>query len=219
MKIIERKIGEFFCTKVIKPIRNKQEAILLLLETLKLVNDVENRITNERGRIIICIDKMNRVFYETNEKIFSLCFPFSLEEKENDYFRIYDNLTDVEITNQMISLLISILKIDGKFGESLENVMDFIIESAEDYEYQDIDDIWRILFKLWYMEDGYIRYDYDPEHEKNEIHPLYHLDVNYSSGITYKIGLRDALKVDELRNILDTTTNCLYLAEKSSICL
>ena len=110
MKVIERKIGEFFLEKIIKPIRSKQDVILLLLETLKLVKDDENGITNERGRNIICIDKMNRIFYETDEKIFSLCFPFSLEEKENHYLRIYDNLTDLEITNQMISLLISILK-------------------------------------------------------------------------------------------------------------
>lgn len=47
----------------------------------------------------------------------------------------------MEITLQMISLLISILKKDGKLGESPECVMDFIIESAEDYEYKNIDDI------------------------------------------------------------------------------
>lgn len=215
MKIIERNIGEFFREKALKPIRNKQDIILLLLETLKLVNDSENRTTDERGRVTICIDKMSRVFYETDNKAFSVCFPFSVEEKDDHYFRIYDSLTDVEITFQMISLLISIFKKDGKLGESLESVMDFIIESAEDYEYQNIDDIWRILFKLWYMEDGYIRYDYDSEHENKEMHPLHHLDVNYSSGVTYKIGLNGALQVGELKNILDTTTECAYLTVKS----
>ena len=105
MKIIERKIGEFFCEKVLRPIRNKQDVILLLLETLKLINDSEKGIVNERGRVIICIDKMSRVFYETNKKAFSICFPFSMEEKDEHYFRIYDSLTDVEITFQMISLL------------------------------------------------------------------------------------------------------------------
>lgn len=84
------------------------------METLKLINDSENGITNERGRVIICIDKMSRVFYETNKKAFSVCFPFSMEEKEDNYFRIYDSLADVEITLQMISLLISIFKKDGK---------------------------------------------------------------------------------------------------------
>ena len=211
MKIIERKIGEFFSEKVLRPVRNKQDVILLLLETLKLINDSEKGIVNERGRVIICIDKMSRVFYETNKKAFSICFPFSIEEKDERYFRIYDSLTDVEITLQMISLLISIFKKDGKLGESLESVMDFIIESAEDYEYKNIDDIWRMLFKLWYMEEGYIRYDYDPEHENKEIHPLYHLDVNYSSGVTYKIGLNGALQIGGLKKILDTTTDCAYL--------
>lgn len=214
MKTIEKKVGEFFCEKVLKPVRNKQDIILLLLETLKWVNNTENEVSNEKGRIIIYIDKMSRIFYETDEKAFSLCFPFSLEEKEDHRIRVYDSLTDLEITNQMISLLISIFKQDSKLGESLENVMDFIIESAKDYEYKNIDEIWRLLFKLWYMEDGYIRYDYDPKQENGKKHPLYHLDVNYSSGTTYKIGLNAPLQVDDLRDVLDTTTDCAYLAAK-----
>lgn len=216
MKIIERKIGTFFCEKITKPIRSKQDAILLLLETLKIVNDTGGEDCNEGGRIIIYIDKMSRIFYETDKKIFSLCFPFSVEEKEDQYLRVYDSLTDLEITNQMISLLISIFKKDGKIEESFENAMDFIIESAEDYEYKNIDDIWRLLFRLWYIEDGYIRYDYDSEHEDGKRHPLYHFDVNYSSGTTYKIGVKHALEIDEMKNILDVTTDCVYLATNSS---
>ncbi len=212
MKTIEKKIGEYFCEKVLKPVRSKRDIILLLLETLKLVNNTGNEVSNERGRIIIFIDKMSKIFYETDEKAFSLCFPFSLEEKEDHHLRVYDSLTDLEITNQMVSLLISIFKQDSKLGESLENVMDFIIESADDYDYKNIDDIWRLLFKLWYMEDGYIRYDYDPKQENGKLHPLYHLDVNYSSGTTYKIGLNAPLQAGNLKDILDTTTDCVYLS-------
>lgn len=216
MKMIERKIGNFFCEKVMKPIRDKQDTVLLLLETLKLVNDNEESPLNDKGRIVICIDKMSRVFYEANGKLFSFCFPFSLEEKEDRHYRIYDSLTDIEITNQMISLLISIFKKDGKLKESLENVMDFIIESAEDYEYKNIDNVWRILFKLWHMEDGYIRYDCDYEHENGALHPLHHLDVNYSSGVTYKIGLRHPFKTDALKDMLDITAESLYLTEEKT---
>ena len=211
MKIIERKIGDFFLKKVLKPIRSKQDIILLLLDTLKLINNSEENISNEKGKIMIYVDKMSRIFYVTEKKIFSFFFPFSLEEQENHYYRIYDALTDVEISNQMISLLISILQNDRKLGESLENITDFIIESAEDYEYRNIDDIWKLLFKLWYMEDGYIRYDYDPEHENKHMHPLYHFDVNYSTGVTYKIGLQHAVQMNEFRDMLDTRTECLYL--------
>lgn len=211
MKRIERKIGEFYCEKIQKPIRSKQDIILLLLESLKLVNSAEENVSNIKGKMVIYIDKMSRIFYETDEKIFSLHFPFAIEERKEYSFKIYDSSTDIEITDQMISLLISVFQKNGKLEESLESVMDFIIESAEDYEYKEIDDIWRILFKLWYMEDGYIRYDYDPVHENGRMHPLHHLDVNYSSNLTYKIGLKDALDIDVFRNILDIKTECAYL--------
>jgi len=216
MKIIERKMGEFFCERVKKPVRGKRDIILLLLETLKLINDTEENIFREKGKIIIYVDKMSRIFYEIEGKIFSFCFPFTLEEKEDSRYRIYDHLADLEVTNQMISLLISIFREDGKLGESLENVMDFIIESAKDYEYKNIDDIWRLMFKLWYMEDGYIRYDYDPKHENAKLHPLYHLDVNYASGNTYKIGLKDSFQMDEFKDLLDVTTDCFYLSANQS---
>ena len=111
------KIGEFFCRRMLKPICSKQDTMLLLLETLKLINDTEE-ILNEKGKVIIYVDKMSRVFYETDDKIFSFYFPFALDEKEPEYYRIYDILTDLEITNKMISLLISIFKNDRKLGES-----------------------------------------------------------------------------------------------------
>ena len=76
MKTIEKKIGEYFCEKVLKPVRSKRDIILLLLETLKLVNNTGNEVSNETGRFIIFIDKMSKIFYETDEKAFSLCFPF-----------------------------------------------------------------------------------------------------------------------------------------------
>ncbi len=216
MKLIERKMNGLFCQKVQKPIRGKRDTILLLLETLKLVNHAESNILNEKGKIIIYIDKMSRIFYIMDYKIFSFYFPFSLEEKGKENYKIYDSLTDFEITNQMLSLLISIFEKDTKIWESLENLMDFIIDSANDYEYKNIDDIWKLIIKLWHMEDGYIRYDYDAIHENGKLHPLYHLDINYSSGAAYKIGLKQEMKMIEFKDILDTTTNCSYLISAST---
>ena len=54
-------------------------------------------------------DKMSRVFYQTENKAFSIYFPFILEKKEIDY-RVYDSETNLTITDKMISLLISIIK-------------------------------------------------------------------------------------------------------------
>ncbi len=61
------------------------------------------------------------------------------------------------------------------------------------------------------MEDGYIRYDYDLKNKNGKKHPLYHLDINYSSGVTYKVGLRHAVSDSEFQDILDVKTDCAYL--------
>lgn len=204
-------MGDFLEEKTLKPIRSKREIILLLLETLKLFENPEDSIINETGKIYIHIDKMSRIFYITKEKYFSFLFPFSVDVQDGRY-RFYDSLTEYELNDKIISLLICIFKQSGVLECSLEKAMDYIIESAEEYEFKDIDSIWRILFKLWYMEDGYIRYDYDPEHQKADIHPLHHLDINYSSGATYKLGLRTHIQMEDFKNILDTKTDCLYVA-------
>lgn len=204
-------MGDFLGEKILKPIRSKQEIILLLLETLKLFENPEDDTVNEIGRINIHIDKMSRIFYITKEKYFSFLFPFSVEAQDG-YYRFYDSMTEYELDDKLISLLISIFKQSRILENSLEKAMDFIIESAEEYEFRDLDKIWRLLFKLWYMEDGYIRYDYDPGRENADIHPLHHLDINYSTGATYKLGLRTSIKMEDFRNILDTRTNCSYLA-------
>lgn len=213
-KCIEIKAGNYFLEKVMKPIRCKQDGILLLLETLKLFdNNLEEKPQAGAGRVIVYIDKMSRVFYETEKKYFSIMFPFSLE-KRGERYRIYDSLTDLEIDDKMISLLISIFKKDGVLEYSLEKAMDFIIESANEYGYKNIDDIWRLMFKLWYMEEGYIRYDYDAKYQNGDKHPLHHLDINYSSGGTYKLGLKGKLSAEDFKDMLDTGTDCAYLSLK-----
>lgn len=61
------------------------------------------------------------------------------------------------------------------------------------------------------FEEGYIRYDYDEEHENGDLHPLNHLDIFYSSKPTFKIGLRDRYQKDYLVNLVNRETNCIYL--------
>ena len=49
MKIIEIKINRFICEKISMPIRDKRDTILLLLETMKLVNHREKNLFNKKG--------------------------------------------------------------------------------------------------------------------------------------------------------------------------
>lgn len=89
-------------------------------------------------------------------------------------------------------------------------MIDDILEVAEDYEYQNINEVWHLVFLLWHMEEGYIRYDYDPIYEKTRTHPLNHLDINYSSDITYKIGMNRKISIKEFINILDIKETVLF---------
>lgn len=190
MKIIEVKIGDFLGEKVLKPIRSKRDMILLLLDTMKLIVNPEGSFSDDFGKVTIYVDKMSRIFYETKEKYFSFIFPFLIENLDQNY-KIYDNHTECELNDTMISLL--------------------IIDRAEEYEYSDIDTIWKLIIKLWLMEDGYIRYDHDPANEDGDMHPLYHFDINYSSAVTYKIGLKNPIKVNDFQDTLNIKTNCAYL--------
>lgn len=203
-------MGDFISEKINQPIRRKNDMILLLLETMKLFENPDNIPINELGKITIYVDKMSRIFYETKEKYFSFIFPFLIETHENTY-KFYDNSMDCELNSRILSMLISIFRQNCMLENSLEKAMDTIIEIAEEYEYQDIDTIWRLIFKLWYMEEGYIRYDYDDIHVNGKFHPLCHLDINYSSEVTYKIGLNNTIQMNAFKDILDLKTECAYL--------
>lgn len=61
------------------------------------------------------------------------------------------------------------------------------------------------------METGYIRYDYDPDHENGTLHPLYHFDVNYSSKGTYKMGINKKMEKEDFVDLLDIKTKCHYI--------
>lgn len=77
----------------------------------------------------------------------------------------------------------------------------------------DKDLIWEIIKKLLVFESGYLRYDYDIQHEDGRLHPLNHLDINYSSDGTFKIGLIDSINSDEFIDILDINTESYYIAK------
>ena len=87
-----------------QPLRNKKQVDLLLLETLRvfLIGNIES--SNNVGKIILRIDKMNRFVYELENKIFSINCPFTCFEKEGRYV-FKDTILDIEIDSKLISSL------------------------------------------------------------------------------------------------------------------
>lgn len=210
-KIFEINIGHYFEDKVLKIIREKEDIIVLLLETIKMFL-VGNIIKDDqrKGKVILKIDKMSRVIFEIKDKYISFNFPFSIEtrESEDEYFRIYDSNIGIDIDNKIVSIILGLISQNILSKDSLEELYYELSYTENVY---DLDTIWNLLRKLILFESGYLRYDYDPVHENGTMHPLNHFDFYFSSGNTLKVGLDSKITIEDFISILDVQTECHFM--------
>ncbi|EJG1681164.1 TPA: hypothetical protein O4G41_003814 [Vibrio alginolyticus] len=186
-------------------IRSKKDVIKLLMNTVKYAT-TELRVTGEHKYYLhIIVDDMNRFIYESENKIFSVRSPFRVMGNENEltFYTAYIANIDNAITSNVLSMLN-----DEKFDSP--NSFDFLGLIEESFEL-DIDDVWPFIIDLISFEDGYLRYDYDPENEKDRLHPLSHLDICYTTASTYKIGTYKKPCVNYLTSLLNNKVDALYL--------
>lgn len=210
-KEINYNMGKIISEMASKPLRSKQDAILLLLYTIRMFDVDEFLPENEKVRVNISINKMNRIFYILDNKIFSMQFPFCLEIKDEKLIRVYDVGTGIDITPVVISKLIGLFEKSNLGDFTLDSFFDEVMYSESDLQNVKVEQIWQIVKHISTYDLGYIRYDYDEEHHKELLHPLYHLDVCLDTAATYKIGLKKSITQDEFKDILDITTNCVFL--------
>lgn len=194
------------------PIRYKEDIIKILLFSIKnlLINsDCENE---DKGEVIISIDKSSRIYFicknkdELPSKYYSFTFPFSLQNVDEGKYIVSCKTSLQVIDSELIDKLIVLLD-KGWFSENntssddIDNFACSFMDDMEDYYYargvecEDMKSLytahWSIVKTLLTFEPSYIRYDFDPKYENGQIHPLNHLDVNYSSNGTYKLGFDD----------------------------
>lgn len=214
MKKIQMSFGNYYYDKLMKPIRKQRDCVALILDILNILL-VGEEISDEKGVIMIVVDKMSRLFCFSGKKYFSMVFPFDMErvEEEGNNYRIYDLVLNMEIDSRLIILMERILnQIDFE-----ESAIDEIIEKAyfdvaeEGYSEDEVDSCFNLVMRLLSMELGYIRYDDDPEHANGTLHPLYHLDVNCSSKGTYKLGINREMGEEDFIDLLDIKTDCKYI--------
>ena len=211
---IEVPVGRFYCNKFSQPIREKKDCILLLLDTLEILVAAMPLNGDEKAKIVIRNSKMSRAFYFMQDKYYSILFPFSLEEREeNDSYAIYDPVLDMEVNNREISLMRTILDRIDFINSTVETMLESIYYDMEGEEYAgiEIERCWGLLMRMFSLELGYIRYDYDPEHVNGDFHPPHHLDINYSAKCTYKLGLKEKISINDFTDLLDIQTKCKYL--------
>jgi len=191
---------------IFAPLRSKSEVIELLMKTIKimLVNDTLDKEIIA-GKIVLCVSKMSRLFYYSENKYFSITFPFTVLENEDGISFQSKHLTEVD--HKATSDVLSVLTAGGVLAAN--DIMDFAEPVLDISEYND--GFWCLLRDLFLFDDGYIRYDYDEKHENGLIHPLNHLDIFYSASSTFKIGLKNKIKDTHLLDLLDIKSNCHYL--------
>lgn len=194
----ERQVNLLF-----SPIRSKTSLIKILMESIKIMlvsDDIpENRT---RGKILLHVSRMSRLFYFSENKYFSINFPFSVSDNSICY-------QSIKIDNKTISDVISILE---ENCQSFDSFFELIM--GDDYEERSknyVNELWKLLQNLFLFEDGYIRYDYDKERQDETYHPLNHLDIFYSNSCTFKIGLKNKISEDDLTKILNTEEPVYYL--------
>lgn len=188
-----------------KPIRSKSDVISLLMKSVKLMMLPPIPISNPVGTIILKVSKMSRLFFVTDDKIFSFNFPFVVIA--NDECLIFRSIHSSEINSMIASQVLSVLD----STDSFENPEVLIFaESISDFCQFDAN-FWSIFRDLLMHEDGYIRYDCDEVRNNGHLHPLHHLDVFYSSGNTFKLGVKNKISAEHFLDVLDVSTNCHYV--------
>ncbi len=199
-----------------KRIKTKVEIIQILLEATRfMIHNPTAEIPEEKaeGKLILCIDKMSRIFLLRDHKYYSIAFPFNTYEDEGIYrFSYYDN---EDIDSRLISKVISIITCD-KFNEKCS--LDFI-SPIYDYEEEHDENFWIFLREILLSEDGYIRYDYDEQgHQKaleegqEHKHPLHHYDLFYTNKATFKLGLYGTVSDTDFHDLLNIKSDCKYLS-------
>jgi len=208
MKEIQKDILPFEKDFFFSPLRNKVDYAWLIIHAARvLLLDYDAGGEEIHDRMKLVIDKMSRLFFYSSDKHFSVSFPFTISSNEEQGLEI-TSYSGKTVDHHNISVVVSILQ-DEQFKlnpSPIEFYMDAEPEATEGV---------LLLEEIFQFEPAYIRYDHDPDHENGKLHPLHHLDVNYASYGTYKLGLNEALVDANFENLLNIKTECTFLSGQS----
>lgn len=206
MKSYSLPIGKWNADWALGPIRNKREEIIYLMRMIKiLLVGQQLEASHTMGEIRLVVSKMSRLFLFFPGKYISVNFPFTVIEREGQI--IFNSPFVSEVDSRITSQILAILEQAELFDSDC--VLTFAEGVYGTAEY--LEGFWSLLRHLLLHEDGYVRYDYDPENEDGRRHPLHHYDIFYSSGVTFKVGLNGGLDYERMVDFLEVATDCHFL--------
>lgn len=211
MKKIELTLNDSQENILFRPIRNKTDYAQIVLLSSRYILINTGIITPCKSTLKLKFDKSMRLFFYSRDKFFSVAYPFlvSIQDKKVNDIK---TLNGKNLDSYAISSALAILK-DDNFTRN-PSLTEFYIGWNETDSFEldiNIDLGIAILEEIFQFEPSYIRYDYDQKHEKGKKHPLNHFDICYSSHGTFKIGLEKRIDSNFFEDILDLSTDCIYI--------
>lgn len=189
----------------------RKDVLMVVLEACRYMMH-NQQVPNATNKFILVVNEMNRLFFCSDGKMFSVMFPFHV----NEYPSVRFDLENIPIDSKVLSTLVQL--INSKDFSSVD-ALDFVLPIGDIQEHS-IVDIWKIVKHLLMYDMGYVRYDDDPEGFKKasnagkpKQHPRYHYDVNLDSQATFKLGISKKLTSDKFIDMLDNKKNRLILKE------
>jgi len=217
MKFYTFKISEFskdfFFPK--ERIKTKFQIINILLEASRyMLSNIEVSQDQIVGEIRIVVDKMNRIFFSSENKCYSIVFPFNVLVEEDNIRLSFSN--NINVDSYIISKAKSAINCDEFNDTCILGFADSIYDNSNDLDNEEL--LWSFIKELMLFEVGYIRYDYDELGYEEAVqkgcphrHPLNHYDLFYTNRATCKIGLTEKQTMDSLIDLLNVGTDCKYL--------
>ena len=196
--------------EIVKIIINACE--LLISNQFELLSNADDISDNEYPFILV--DNMSRIFIFEDDKFFSIVFPLQINIDKK-----YVSFLGNPISFGLLSIISSVL-CDFDEKRSIVELTDIILDN---YEYKALlkeqqQTLEELIEYLLSFETGYIRYDHDLKNYKKyrdmgkeNIHPEYHFDINYTSNATYKVGLEKSISMEEFLDCINSETDCWFL--------
>ncbi len=187
--------------------------ILTLLIDIILYRKPEINTHYQFPYFIIRVDKMSRIFVFEEKRYYSCNFPFAIHVDDDTMKIVFDN--EFEIDTQILSYITS--STNNNNLSSIDKISEELYERVFDENNdEDIINLYynrciRVISKLLSFEIGYLRCDYDDITPDEEVHPLNHIDVNFTTSATYKLGLSDKITPEKLIDLIDGYTKCAQI--------
>lgn len=189
-------------------IKGRISLLLIIVEACRYMMHNE-QVANANHKFMLVVDDMNRLFFCKEDKMFSVMFPFHI----NEYPTVRFDLNNIPLDGKMFSDINRVL--DSELLD-VKDTFDFIEPIANLQDENPY--LWIVVRHLLTYEIGYIRYDDDPEGYRNasqrgiaKHHHRFHYDVNLDSQATFKLGLPRHITPDGFVDFLNNKRDRVVL--------